>query len=136
MKTLCRLSAFAISISLAMTTFGQQQHTLIKEYEEAERVAILKGDTMQLSMLLSKQVLVQNPENKISGYGQIMERIRAGKINYASFERIIDSISLINGIAIVMGLETIVPGALPCMQARRLSDGLQTSGQRKTKPGS
>jgi hypothetical protein len=38
-----------------------------------------------------------------------MDRIKTGKIDYLTFERRIDHIAFSNGIAIVMGLETLVP---------------------------
>jgi len=65
-----------------------------------------------LSKLMSKNIVVQNPENSIVGFGQIMDRIKYGKINYSAFERKIDTIAFINGIAVVMGLETFVPQAV------------------------
>jgi hypothetical protein len=52
---------------------------------------------------------VQNPENAIVGFQKIMERIKSGKINYATFERRIDTIAFVNNTAIVMGLETLIP---------------------------
>ena len=92
-----------------VNTFAQQSdEAIIKSLEEKEREAILKSDTMQLSNLMSKQIVVQNPENAIVGFRQIMDRIKNGKINYSTFERRIDNIALVNSIAIVMGLETLI----------------------------
>ena len=87
----------------------QSEDTLIRNLENAEREAILKGDTTQLYSLMSKNIIVQNPENTIAGFRQIMDRIKTGKINYTSFERRIDHLGFINNVAIVMGLETLVP---------------------------
>jgi ketosteroid isomerase-like protein len=58
---------------------------------------------------MSKQIVVQNPENAIVGFRQIMDRIKSGKIDYSAFERRIDNIAFVNSIAIVMGLETLIP---------------------------
>ena len=91
-------------------TFAQQSDdTIIRTLEEKEREAILKSDTLQLSNLMSKQIVVQNPENAIVGFRQIMDRIKSGKIDYSAFERRIDNIAFVNSIAIVMGLETLIP---------------------------
>jgi ketosteroid isomerase-like protein len=87
----------------------QQDEALVRKLEEAERVAILKGDTLALANLMSRKIVVQNPENTIVGFPQVMERIKGGKINYAAFERQIDRITFANNIAVVMGLETIIP---------------------------
>jgi len=97
-------------VLLSIHSFSQQQDdVLIRKLEDAERQAILKSDTVQLSKLMSRKIVVQNPENAIVGYNQIMDRIKSGKINYSIFERRIDTISFIKGIAIVMGEETLMP---------------------------
>ena len=53
--------------------------------------------------------VVHNPENAIVGFRQLIERIKAGKINYVSFERFIEKISFFNNTSIVMGKEILVP---------------------------
>ena len=98
------------NVLLSIHSYSQQQDdVLIRKLEDAERLAILKSDTVQLSKLMSSKIVVQNPENAIVGFRQIMDRVKTGKINYSTFERRIDAISFINGIAIVMGQETLVP---------------------------
>jgi ketosteroid isomerase-like protein len=87
----------------------ESDDSLIRKLEERERQAILKSDTVELSILMSKQIVVLNPENIIVGFQQILNRIRNGKISYSSFERNIEKISFVNGIAVAMGLETLVP---------------------------
>lgn len=105
-----RLSMIIAFLFLTLCSFCQQSdETLIKKLEDREREAILKGDTIQLASLMSKKIIVQNPENTIVGFQQIIDRIRSGKINYTLFERRIDSVAFLNGIAIVMGLETLIP---------------------------
>ena len=106
-----RNTLFILAILLFhLNSFAQaNDEDLIRKLEEKEREAILKSDTTVLAEVMSKKIVVQNPENAIVGFRQIMERIRQGKINYTSFARRIDNISFINGIAVVMGLETLVP---------------------------
>lgn len=109
--TLFLLPVFLFLFSV--NSFSQQQgdEALLRKLEDMEREAILKGDTTLLSELMSKKIVVQNPENAIVGFQQIMDRIKKGKINYSSFERRIDNIAFMNSIAVVMGLETLVPQA-------------------------
>src|SRR5688572_17088568 len=110
MKRTRLLLATVFNLFISMTSFSQQpDEALVRKLEEAEKVAILKGDTLALANLMSRKIIVHNPENAIVGFPQIMERIKSGKINYSSFERQIDSISIVNNIAIVMGMETIIP---------------------------
>ena len=104
------LLAIAFNLSLSTQSFAQSSDEyLIRKLEGLERAAILKSDTVLLAKLLSKKIVVQNPENTIVGYRQIMDRIKNGKINYSVFERRIDHIAFMNGMAVVMGLETIIP---------------------------
>jgi hypothetical protein len=98
------------NLFFSTNSFPQQSdENLIRKLEDAERVAIWKSDTVELTKLISKKIFGQNPENKIVGFRQIMDRIKTGKIDYLTFERRIDNIAFSNGIAIVMGLETLVP---------------------------
>ena len=79
----------------------------IRNLENTEREALLNGDTTMLLKLLSPHVLVNNPENNIVTFEQIKERIRSGKIDYSSLDRIIENISFVENIAIVMGNEIV-----------------------------
>ena len=106
LNLLALLSAFLTPLCLLAQV---SEDSLIHRLEDRERIAILKGDTIALSKLMSKKIVVHNPENTIVGLGQIMERIRIGKISYSSFERSIDTIVFVNEIAVVMGEETIIP---------------------------
>lgn len=110
MKFIIPLLAMTLNVFTPGFAFSQElEESLIRKLEEAEREAILKRDTIQLSILMSKNIVVQNPENTIVGFREIMERIKSGKINYSVFKRRIDNIAFINGIAVVMGLETLIP---------------------------
>lgn len=110
MRAVAFLLIIAFQSVPSTTAFCQHSdEALIRKLEDMEKEAIRKGDTTQLAMLMSENIVVHNPENMIAGYRTIVDRIKAGKINYASFDRIIEKISIVNGIAIVMGQETIVP---------------------------
>jgi hypothetical protein len=89
------LTAFiSCTVLLSISSFSQQQdETIIRKLEDAERQAILKSDTVQLSKLMYKKIVVQNPENAIADFRQIMDRIKTGKINSTSFERRINTVS-------------------------------------------
>ena len=80
----------------------------LTKLENAEREAILKNDTLMLIQIMSPQIVVQNPENKIVKFTQIIDRIKNGKINYSSFERLIENIDIIDNLGIVMGKEIII----------------------------
>ena len=87
----------------------QSEEAELRSIENSEREALLKGDTAMLLKLLSPKVVVNNPENTIITFEQIKERIRSGKIDYSSLERVIENLSFVENIAIVMGKEIIMP---------------------------
>ncbi len=89
---------------------AQQSHeAVIRRLENAECEAILKGDTTMLYQLMSSRIVVQNPENAMVGFRQIINKVKTGKINYASFERLIEKITFIDNTSIVMGKEVLIP---------------------------
>jgi hypothetical protein len=97
-------------LSVSSFVFAQQSDkSVLEKLENQEREAILKGDTIMLAKLWSPQIVVHNPENRIVNFSQVKERIRTGKINYSSFERMIEKIEIIDNIGIVMGQEIINP---------------------------
>jgi len=102
------LISFFVLITLNSSA-QQTDEATIRWLEDAEREAILKRDTTVLSELMSTQIVVQNPENAIVDFKKIMSRIKDGQINYSSFERTIENIAFVDNIAIVMGLETLIP---------------------------
>jgi ketosteroid isomerase-like protein len=110
MKNVMHLALISLCVLITLISSAQQtDEATIRKLENAEREAILKRDTTMLSELMSTQIVVQNPENTIVGFKKIMSRIKDGKINYSSFERRIDNIAFVGNIAIVMGLETLIP---------------------------
>ncbi len=106
--TLSILAIFFILIS-HFSSAQKGDEALIRRLENAEREAVLKSDTVILHQLMSSRIVVQNPENAIVNFRQIIDRVKAGKINYASFDRSIEKISFVNNSAVVMGKEVIVP---------------------------
>ncbi|MEJ7559930.1 MAG: nuclear transport factor 2 family protein [Pedobacter sp.] len=81
----------------------------IKRLEQLEAAAMLKGDTLSLSKLWSPDYVVNNPLNVVVDVKTIKWLIRNGKIDYTSFDRIIDKITYTGNLAIVMGTEVVKP---------------------------
>ena len=105
-----RLLLIVLAVLLSNILLAQySDEAVIRKLENAEREAILNGDTSMLYKLMSKKIVVQNPENTIVGFRDIMERVKAGKINYVSFERNIERITFFKNTSLVMGKEILVP---------------------------
>ena len=110
MKKFRYLLVITLHILISNLSSAQQpDEALIRRLEDAERVAILNGDTTGLYQLMSFNIVVQNPENAVVGFRQILDRVATGKINYASFERLIEKVTFLNDACIVMGKEVLVP---------------------------
>jgi hypothetical protein len=102
------LTIALVYISL-LTNAQSNSDTDIKKLEQQEAAAMLKGDTLSLSKLWSSDYVVNNPLNTVVDVKTIKWLIRNGKIDYTSFERIIDKITYTQNLAIVMGTEVVRP---------------------------
>ncbi len=104
------LFIFLLSISYLNTMAQSKHEQVIRDLERQEAEAVLKGDTATLfEKLWAPELIVNNPANFIVTRPQIVELIKTGKINYETFERIIEKISIIDNTAIVMGREELKP---------------------------
>jgi ketosteroid isomerase-like protein len=73
-------------------------------------MGVLNRDTEALLRLWSEQLIVNAPSNQISSdRSVVLNLMRQGLIHYALFERRIERLRIDDGIAIVMGGETIQP---------------------------
>jgi ketosteroid isomerase-like protein len=82
----------------------------IRSLEEQEVVAVLTQDVALLERLMSERIIVNNPQNGITPDREgVLDRVRRGLIRYSSFERRIEAIRIEGDVAIVMGLEVVVP---------------------------
>jgi hypothetical protein len=97
-----------VCISL-LTNAQSDRDSSIKKLEQQEAAAMLKGDTLSLSKLWSPNYVVNNPLNVVVDVKTIKWLIRNGKIDYTSFDRIIDKITYTENLAVVMGTEVVKP---------------------------
>ena len=111
MKKVFITSVFTILLGLVhYVSFSQANNeTEIRKLEKMEGDAFEKRDTMTLFKLFSPDLIVNTPLNRVATLEDIKRLIRAGKIDIASSEKIIEKISFINDMAIVMGHDIIKP---------------------------
>jgi ketosteroid isomerase-like protein len=100
----------------SFSLFAQEDKTeseiesLIRHLETVETQAVVKQDVATLKKLWAEDFMVNNPYNTVvKGRAQVLERMSDGVIHYASFEREIESMMVMDNLVIVMGLETIAP---------------------------
>jgi hypothetical protein len=97
--------AFTHTFSLAQ----QNDETEIRNLEKMEGEAFAKKDTMMLLKLFSPNLVVNSPLNKVATFRDVMNLIRAGKIDVSADEKFIEKVSFVENIAIVMGYDVVKP---------------------------
>jgi hypothetical protein len=106
MKTLITLLLICACLTSKAQSNAEQE---IRSLEKQEAAAMLKGDTVTLIKLWSPGYVVNNPVNMVVDVPTIKWLIRNGKIDYTSFDRIIEKITFVDNAAIVMGREITTP---------------------------
>lgn len=103
----------SVIIFFGMTHFSlsaqSKTETTIRQLEQRELEAIHKADTAALSKIWSKDFVVNNPYGQIVTVPEIFAFIREGKIDYATVERIVERVTVVENIAISMGREIVTP---------------------------
>jgi hypothetical protein len=107
-KTL--LFVFLLVFSSGALIAQSKAEAEIRHLEQLEARAVVKGDTSTLFQTIwAPEFLVNNPANLVVTRQQVLTLIRSGKLDYESFERIIERVSIIGNTGIVMGREVVKP---------------------------
>ena len=110
-KTLIFLIALASVDSVAFAQTPNSDEATVRALDDQTRIAALRRDTAALNRLWSDRLTVNAPDNTVVvGKRAVMEGyIRAGVINFSSFDREIEYMWVDGDFAFIMGLETVVP---------------------------
>lgn len=107
---MCKLSlALVIIVALATLVAGQSTtERAIRDLDQAAAKAILERDDAGIDRYFAPDSITNNPRGgQTVGNEGVKALFRSGVINYASFDRVIESVSLRGKVAIVMGNETV-----------------------------
>lgn len=100
----------AISISFITSNAQPVDEIFIRNLDNEERLAVLRGDsTLLFTKYWSPDMIVNTPANIAGTIEGTKKHVRDGKLDYAIFDRNIEKISILENVAIVMGLETLKP---------------------------
>ena len=107
-----RLVVLVTALALSRAAMSQPQHAVeqeIRRLETKDAEAVLRGDFATMEKTWSEDFTVNSPNNRITrGRDEVLKLMRAGNIGtYALFVREIDSITVHEGVAVVMGMETV-----------------------------
>ncbi|HYF71142.1 MAG TPA: nuclear transport factor 2 family protein [Ohtaekwangia sp.] len=98
-------------VSMSMISRAQDTNVQrIMDLEQKEVRAILTKDTLLLfNELWAPELIVNNPANIVVTKQQVVELLQTGKIDYETFDRTVEKISILGNTAIVMGREEMKP---------------------------
>jgi hypothetical protein len=104
------LLACSSSLSAAQSEEGlAAKEKTIRSLEETGALGCSQGGRASARTALVGALIVNNPQNEISAdRSAVLDRVKRGLIRYSQFERRIESIRFNEGLAIVMGSETVV----------------------------
>jgi hypothetical protein len=106
----CLLACLFLACGARLSAFGQQAtEAEIARLEQLEGRSVTQGDTATLFRLWAKDFVVNNPDNRVVTAQQVRAFMRTGKIDYGSFQRIIEKITVVDNVAIAMGHELTTP---------------------------
>jgi hypothetical protein len=103
-----------VCVLLLLTLGGLVQASdeeIVRSRDDQERIAALKRDASALEGLWSEHFTVNAPNNQVVvGKRAVMDIfVRAGIINFSSFERAVEFVRVDGDFAVLMGSETLVP---------------------------
>jgi hypothetical protein len=92
------ISAFLLGLIHTSALAQQVDETFIRNLDNSEREAVLRGDTLSLfNKFWSPNMVVNTPANRVGTVESTKFLTRTGKIDYSSFERTIEKITILNG---------------------------------------
>ena len=105
-----------VSLALVTTLLGPATRAddaaeqEIRKVDRAERDAVLARDLPAIERAWADDFIVNAPNNQVlKGKKEAVELVRAGILDYASFERDVEAVLIHGETAILMGLETVKP---------------------------
>jgi hypothetical protein len=104
---------FLIAFSISAISIYAQDNALteaeIRALEQTGVKAILNGDTNTLKQVWAPEFLVNTPTNEITGTRDSILLIqKAGRIDYSTYEKVIERMQFQENLVITMGHETLV----------------------------
>jgi hypothetical protein len=116
------LLLFFLTCSFKIAQSQNPREIEIRRLENLERESVLKSDSLALyGKIWSNSMVVNTPANVVGTVDGTKAQLRAGNLNYLSFERDIERISFTDNVAIVMGGERIKP------QGKQMNAGKQVT---------
>lgn len=106
----CLILSFCLALIFQNAVSQDPREPEIRRLEDLERESVLKFDSAELfGKIWAPNMVVNTPANVVGTLEGTKAALRAGNLNYSSFERTIEKITFNGDVAIVMGGEKIRP---------------------------
>jgi ketosteroid isomerase-like protein len=106
LAVLTALSLLGLAQAPSATGPADRVEQEIRQLNEDERQAILKGDVKWLERIFADSFVVTNPFNQFLTKQDVLDRVRSGALAFHGFERHVEYVRLHGDTAIVAGRET------------------------------
>ena len=107
------LVPFVMTASLSGQSPTQEPTVLeqeIRKLDSAVVAAVLASDVSALTKYCAEDLVVNAPNNQVvMGRESVLTKVRAGILDYASFECDVEAVEVYGDVAVLMGLETVKP---------------------------
>ena len=111
MRPVFKMFCFLCLSLISCAAFSQDHREAeVTRLENLERESVMKGDSVALfNKLWSPNMVINTPANFVGTVEETKRLLRSGGLQYLSFERTIQKISINDNVAVVLGEEKIRP---------------------------
>lgn len=96
--------------ALVISAFCQTpKEDALRKMEQLQVQGILDQDSSIMHSIMAPDLIVNAPTNSVIDASMAMKALRLGYIHYSSYQQQIDTITIVENVGIVMGLETMKP---------------------------
>lgn len=104
---------FALTFCQNIVFPQSSKEDAIRKLDNLEKEALIHKDTSALfNKYWSPKMVVNTPGNVVVTVEGTKAMLKAGKIDYSSFDRVIEKITIIDNLGVVMGKEIVKPAGL------------------------
>jgi hypothetical protein len=111
MRQVFKMFCFLCLSFISCVAFSQDHREAeVTRLESLERESVMKGDSVALfSKLWSPNMVINTPANIVGTVEETKRLLRSGGLQYVTFERTIQKISINDNVAVVLGEERVRP---------------------------
>jgi hypothetical protein len=118
MNNPCRLALLVIAISVAGSVFANVSEESLRAADAEQMRIIVEGDAQAQAAFMHDNYILNGPAGRVLRKPILVEMLAQGRMASDRFERVIEGTAITGSIGVVMGRETVQPGAGSELSAR------------------